>query len=99
MATSSIPKAIIKEITSIIGRFFWGKQEHTRYMAYIGWNKITKTKGMGGLGFADLELVNETLLMKFLWRLVAGSGALWVQVVKEKYLPRSELWLSKRTTK
>lgn len=37
--------------------------------------------------------------MKFLWRLASGSGALWVQVVRAKYLLRSELWLSKRTTR
>lgn len=34
--------------------------------------------------------------MKRLWRLAMGSEALWAQQLREKYLPRSELWHSKR---
>lgn len=35
--------------------------------------------------------------MKALWKVASGSEALWVQVVRVKYLPRSLLWQSKRT--
>lgn len=54
---------------------------------------------MRGLGFTDLQVMNDALLLKFLWRLASRSGALWVKVVKAKYLPRSELWLSKRLSR
>lgn len=47
MVTTSIPKAVVKKIIAIIRGFFWGKAEHTRYMAYIGWKKIMRPKGMG----------------------------------------------------
>lgn len=99
MATCSIPKLAINEITALIRRFLWGKPENTKYMAYIGWLKITKPKGMEGLGIRDLNVVNETLLMKFLFRLASGSQALWAQVVQAKYMPRSDLWLTKRDYK
>lgn len=65
-------------------------------MAYIGWEKITTPQALGGLGLTDLNVVNDTLLLKFLWRLAAGTNALWAQVVKAKYMTRSELWLTKR---
>lgn len=60
-------------------------------MAYIGWDKITRPIVLGGLGFTNLNVVNDALLLKFLWRLASGTNALWAQVVKAKYMPRSEL--------
>lgn len=35
MATAQIPKSVLNEITSLIRRFFWGKVEKQRYMAYV----------------------------------------------------------------
>ena len=33
-------------------------------MAWIGWNKMTRSKGQGGLGFKDLRAMNLALLAK-----------------------------------
>lgn len=98
MATSLVPKSVLKQITGMICRFFWGKADKQRYMAYVAWEKITLPLGMGGLGVRDLADVNSALLMKQLWKLAQESQALWVRIVQAKYLPRSELWLSKRLT-
>jgi hypothetical protein len=99
MATCRIPKAVLNEITSVIRRFFWGKVDKQRYLAFVSWEKILQPVEMGGLGVRDLEAMNESMLMKFLWRIAAGSDALWVQIVKEKYFPKSALWHSKRDYK
>lgn len=96
MAISRIPKSVVNEITSIIRRFFWGKTGQQRFLAYVAWDRITEPLEEGGLGLRDLTTMNEALLMKFLWRLAAGSEALWVKLVKAKYMPRSDLWHSKR---
>ncbi|XP_078178780.1 putative mitochondrial protein AtMg00310 [Carex rostrata] len=99
MATSRIPKAVLDEITSMVRRFFWGKVDKQRYLAYVSWDKIMQPVEMGGLGVRDLQATNESMLMKFLWRMAAGSEALWVKIVKAKYFPRSDLWHSKRDYK
>lgn len=96
MATSNIPKSVLNEITSIISRFFWGKVNKQRYLAYVAWDKITRPIEEGRLGLRDLEVINEALLLKFLWRLAGGSDSLWAMVVRAKYMPRSNLWDSKR---
>lgn len=39
------------------------------------WDKITKPVQDGGLGIRDLAVVNDALLLKFLWRVAAGKDS------------------------
>lgn len=97
MSTDKIPMAVHNEITRLMRRFFWGAMDKNRFLSYVAWDKITRPLAAGGLGIRDLAVVNEALLMKVLWKIASGSKALWVGIVTAKYLPRSDLWLSKRT--
>lgn len=99
MATVKIPSGVIKTITALIRKFFWGKMDKSRYLAYVAWEEITNPIHMGGLGLRNLELTNEALLMKSLWKIASGNEAQWVNIVIAKYIPRSNLWQSKREYK
>jgi hypothetical protein len=61
---------------------------------------VAAPQGLGGLNFRNLEVMNEAMLMKALWRLASGSECQWDEVVAAKYLligPCSTaLWTSKR---
>ncbi|XP_078151441.1 uncharacterized protein LOC144546765 [Carex rostrata] len=96
MATSLIPQGVLTKIEVLIRGFFWGKQDRAHYLAYVAWKKIKAPIEDDGLGLRDLGKVNEAMLMKSLWKLAVGSDSLWVQQVRAKYLPRSQLWHSKR---
>ena len=97
MASAKLPAHVVKVITDKIIRFFWGKHDEGRYLAYVAWEKISRPLEMGGLGIRDLSVMNNAMTMKFLWRVAAGSKASWVQLVQAKYIPRSDLWQTKRT--
>ena len=99
MATFKIPQKVISKISSLARRFFWGKVDKPRYMSLLAWEKLVKPIPMGGLGLRDMAVMNKALLLKMLWRLASGSDALWARQVREKYLPNSELWHSKRTSR
>lgn len=99
MATTVIPAKIINKLNALIRKFFWGKVDKQRYMALLAWDKVSAPIMGGGLGFRDLQLMNKAMLLKMLWKVAAGSEALWVQQLRAKYLPRSKLWLSKRGTR
>lgn len=96
MATSKIPASVINEINSIVKRFFWGKHDKQRYLAFVAWDKIVQPIEMGGLGFRDLLTMNEALLIKFLWKLAAHTTSPWADVVRAKYMPASSLWSNNR---
>lgn len=53
-------------------------------------------KDLGGLAVRDLAAVNESMLMKSLWKIAQGAHCQWVELVKGKYILNSRLWLSKR---
>lgn len=95
--TAKIPQGVLHKLTSIIRCFFWGKQVGERYLAYVAWDSITAPTRLGGLGIRDLARMNDSLLMKALWKVGTEEDSLWVKIIKAKYLPRSELWTSKRT--
>lgn len=95
--TAKIPQGVVKKLTSIIRSFFWGKQVGDRYLAYLARDTIMAPTRLGGLGIRDLERMNDSLLMKALWKVAKEEEALWVKIIRAKYLPRSEVWSSKRT--
>jgi len=47
----------------------------------------------GGLGVRNLRILNECLLMKWLWRYVEEEQALWREVIHHKY-GRDSQWCS-----
>lgn len=97
MATAKLPVGVIKAINALIRAFFWGKMDRERYLAYVAWAKVSAPIEVGGLGFRDIQTMNEAMLMKSLWRLATDAEDQWVEIVKAKYMPRSLVWQSKRS--
>ncbi|KAJ3697709.1 hypothetical protein LUZ61_001414 [Rhynchospora tenuis] len=93
-----VPKSVLHKIQSRIRHFFWCSGGDRR-MALVAWKYITLPKCQGGLGLKDLVKFATTLHMKCLWSIASDSEALWVQLVKSKYLQRSALWSTNRTSR
>jgi hypothetical protein len=60
------------------------------------WSSISKPKSQGGWGLRDLDLFNQALAAKFLWRALFHKS-LWAEVIRKKYLKGVEVvpWLRK----
>ena len=54
-------------------------------MTWIGWDKLCRNKGEGGLGFKDLKAFNLAMLGKQCWRLLSKDHSLFFKVFKGKY--------------
>jgi hypothetical protein len=98
MSSTFLPKGLIKQITKLIRGFFWNKNGSGRYLALVGWDKITLPKFKGGLGIIDLDCLNEALILKIVWKLAQQSDYLWAQVLTAKYLSRGTLWFNNRVS-
>jgi hypothetical protein len=57
----------------------------------VGWDKITKPKKLGGLGIRKAREANTSLLGKLVWDIQKNKNALWVQVLKHKYLREEDI--------
>lgn len=58
----------------------------------MAWEKLTKKKECGGLGFRDIKCFNITLLDKQLWGFITHLNLLVSKVLKAKYYHKKYLF-------
>lgn len=52
----------------------------------LSWETLCQTKECGGGGIKALKTMNNAFLSKLIWRMRVEPDALWVQVLKGKYM-------------
>lgn len=60
-------------------------------MCWLVWDKLTMPKGMGGLGFKDIQTFNTALLAKLPWRMLTNPNCLLARVLLGKYWHKASL--------
>ena len=58
MGIFKFPASLCEELSQIIRNFWWGDEENRRKTDWLAWDKMTKPKAEGGMGFRDLRLFN-----------------------------------------
>lgn len=86
MGIFRLPKATCEEINSILAQFWWGSGEQ-RGLHWYAWKRVCTPKREGGLGFKDLELFNQALLGKQVWRILQHPSCLMARILKARYFP------------
>ncbi|GKB29371.1 reverse transcriptase [Tanacetum coccineum] len=84
-----LPTGFLNKILTYVKRFFWGGDAHGSHIHWVGWDRISRPKDEGGLGFRDLKAFNLALLAKQGWRLIVNPHSFWGRVLKGIYFPRS----------
>uniref|UniRef100_A0A803QN76 Reverse transcriptase domain-containing protein n=1 Tax=Cannabis sativa TaxID=3483 RepID=A0A803QN76_CANSA len=64
MSCFRITKGILKEIESMIARFWWGSTSNKHKLHWGSWKKLCRLKEQGGISFRDLEDFNQVMLAK-----------------------------------
>ena len=85
-----------KQMDTIRSQFFWrGDSEKFKYHM-MKWENVRLPKDFGGLGITNTRIFNESILMKWVWRLYASSeDDLCCQLLKQKYLKRKPILCQK----
>jgi hypothetical protein len=87
MSIFQLPKKLCSNLNSIMCRFWWGRSEGAKGLAWMSWRRLGAPKEKGGMGFRDLEIFNRALLAKQGWRLLKFPESLVARVMKAKYYP------------
>lgn len=90
MTCFRLPKTLCKILTSVMMDFWWNTMQQKKIHS-IGWKRLTIPKDQGGLGFKDLQCVNQALLAKQAWRLIHEKESLFFKVFKSMYFSNSDL--------
>jgi hypothetical protein len=59
------------------------------------WETVGRPKDQGGLGIINTRIMNECLLVKWIWRIVKGSDSLWYKLLQAKYMSDNNFFNSK----
>lgn len=59
------------------------------------WGILIRSKE-GGLGLRNLEIMNRAMIVKNIWKVVAGDSTLWVQIMQAKYYPSGSFWTTNK---
>ena len=85
MQTTRISFGICEKIHQACRRFIWSRVANKKKINLVKWDNICQSKLSGGLGLKQVNLMNDVLLMKIGWGLIASSNSLWVKVLLSKY--------------
>jgi hypothetical protein len=81
MSIFLLPKWVTRRLDLIRRSFLWHghKQIHgsKKRIPLTSWALLTRTKELGGLGVRDLEQMNKSLLIKWMWQWVSTEHAWW----------------------
>jgi hypothetical protein len=71
---------------TIRAKFLWqGAEEKFRYHM-AKWEMVSRPKDQGGLGIINTKIMNECLLVKWIWKIFQQPEELWFIILKAKYL-------------
>lgn len=91
MGVVRISKDLCDGIEKCFNKFFWDTIKDRNGIHWKRWERLTRSKKEGGLGFRSMEEFNSALLAKQAWRLITCPGSLVARLLKTKYFPRKSL--------
>ena len=80
-----MPKIVAKRLEKVQRDFLWGGGSLERKVHLINWEVVCTQKEKGGLGIRKIDLLNKTLLGKWIWRFAFENDNLWKKVIGVKY--------------
>ena len=91
MAMFKMTQGFCEKYEKLIRDFWWGDENGHRKVHWMAWDRMTKPKRGGGIGFKDMKLFNQAPLAKQAWRLIQRPDSLCARVLKSKYYPNGNL--------
>eukprot|EP00253_Pinus_taeda_P027819 PITA_27819 len=81
------PQGILHRIRTIQRTFLWRGNAEKNKWALVAWNKLCKSKSLGGLNLIDPQTTNNICGVKLWWRWLKEPHLPWAKHWKEKYTP------------
>lgn len=90
MSVFKLSPVVCRKLTTAVSNYWWGSSLDNHKIHWLRWEKLTRPKEVGSLGFRDLSLFNQAMLGKQGWRLLSRPDSLCARVLKGKYFPQSD---------
>ncbi|XP_075654720.1 uncharacterized protein LOC142624873 [Castanea sativa] len=91
MSCFKLPTTLCHEIETLIRKFWWGQKGERRKVHWVKWGDLCQDKDQGGMGFKDLTMFNEAMLVKLAWRLLHNDNSLFSRVFNARFFLRGTI--------
>ncbi|KAL8157814.1 hypothetical protein AgCh_002506 [Apium graveolens] len=86
-----LPLDITRDIEKCLSKFWWNTdQPQKSQIKWMSWDRMSKHKTRGGLGFRNFRDFNIAMLEKQGWRFMVYPNSLASTVNKAKYFPKTD---------
>jgi hypothetical protein len=75
-----VSKGVLEKIDYFRSRFFWQSDSQKKKYRLTKWNIVCQPKDQGGLGIQNLEIQNQCLLSKWLFKLINEEGEISILI-------------------
>ncbi|XP_021732105.1 uncharacterized protein LOC110698909 [Chenopodium quinoa] len=90
MGVYKFPAEVIRKIHVAMANFWWGKSVDRKRIHWKSRDSMCTLKCLGGMGFRDLAIFNDSLLGRQAWRIISQSNSLLSRVMRAKYYRHSD---------
>lgn len=88
MSVFLLPLEITKDLERSISRFWWNsKKNDSRSIHRMSWERLSRHKSSGGMGFRNFRDFNLAMLGKQAWRFITNPSSLVSRIYKAHYFP------------
>lgn len=81
----AMPVTLVGNIQIYFKAFLWENEVHGRGMHLLSWDKVCRSKGLGGLGIQDLYLTRTTYHGALVAKIILDPSSLWPKLFSHKY--------------
>ncbi|WOH12304.1 hypothetical protein DCAR_0831806 [Daucus carota subsp. sativus] len=86
MSVFLLPLEITRDIEKSLSKFWWtSKPTNSSHISWMSWERMSKHKTAGGLGFRNFRDFNLAMLGKQGWRFITNPESLVTKIYKAKY--------------
>jgi hypothetical protein len=82
--------SLCKDIISMMQNFWWSHMNKNSRIHWMIWERMGRSKSVGGMGFRDLVLFNKAMLARQGWGILQNPSSLMVAVIQAKYFPHGD---------
>jgi len=90
MACFKLPPVVCRKLTTAVLNYWWGSSLDNHKIHWLRWEKLTRLKCQGGIGFRDFSLFNQAMLGKQGWRLIMRPSSPCARILRGKYFPNGD---------
>ncbi|KAK1669324.1 hypothetical protein QYE76_057483 [Lolium multiflorum] len=73
-------------------KFFWEGAGPKRKYHMVNWPTVCRPKELGGFGLLNTKIMNQALLLKWVWRLYQQEDTIWVHLIRAKYRDATDIF-------